>query len=257
MRADRFEQQRGSWVLARAGHSRSAKRRGERLLAAARRRGRYAVGAGDAGFSEATTRGIVHRSIFREEGAANTLGWFIFTMGWLALTAVSIGPGLLIGCAAYGLWWAMVSKWGPLKTWPYVGTAFGLMVVMPAAAGAAGYAEHFSVWYLTAQFVIGLFWAAYLVRANGWPAVADAAKKPGTSTGKRTVKVQRQEPAPQAPATSDGGVQETLSDSPEKPIGRVVTIRRQDPVEPLGLAEADRGDRPAHTPSVVDREGED
>ena len=76
----RFEQERGSWVLARAGHRLGARRRGEKLMVIARRSDRYEVGAGDALFQEVTTRNFIWRSIFREEGAANTAGWALFTM---------------------------------------------------------------------------------------------------------------------------------------------------------------------------------
>lgn len=188
---DRWEKERGSWVLARAGHRAAARRRGEKLMVSARRSDRYDVGAGDASFSEVTTRNVLYRSVMREEGAANTAGWFCFTAIWVLWLVLLVGPGLVISRIAYGLWWVMVPKWGRMFPLPYVGLA--------AAAGGVGWLalDHLALEGFVAvlahctaiQLVLGLAWAGWLVRVNGWSAVARRQKQSGAKVDRIIVPV--------------------------------------------------------------------
>lgn len=187
--SSRFEQERGSWVLARAGHRLGARRRGEKLMVVARRSDRYEVGAGDALFQEVTTRNFIHRSIFREEGAANTAGWAVFTALWLLAGAVVLGIAFTVSRIAYGIGWALVPRFGRMTMLPYLGAmwavgglgALTLYLTKPEGATA------FWSWFVLAQVVIGLVWAAWLVRANGWSAVARREKSAGSGSVKTVV----------------------------------------------------------------------
>lgn len=155
----------------------------------ARRSDRYEVGAGDALFQEVTTRNVIHRSIFREEGAANTAGWAAFTALWLLAGAVVLGIAFIVSRIAYGIGWALVPRFGRMTMLPYLGAvwvigglgALALYLTKPEGATA------FWSWFLLAQVVIGLVWAAWLVRANGWAAVARREKAAGNGTVKTVV----------------------------------------------------------------------
>lgn len=193
--SERWEKERASWVLARAGHSPAARRRGEKLMVSARRRDRYGVGAGDAAFAEVTTRNAFHRSVFREEGAANTMGWLTFTLMGAAVLAVLAGPAMLVSRVAYGIWWAMVPRWGRMHATPYLCLALLLCAaswLVHERTGPSGFAGFLYV-YGAAQSVLGLLWAGWLVRANGWPAVSRKVKQ--SSTRVAPIRIEAADPA--------------------------------------------------------------
>lgn len=216
----RFEQERGSWVLARAGHRLGARRRGEKLMVIARRSDRYEVGAGDALFQEVTTRNFIWRSIFREEGAANTAGWALFTMIYLVVAAFVVGGAFVISRISYGIGWALVPKYGRMTMIPYIGLvwalgglgALGLHMTKPEGLEAV------VSWFVLAQLVFGLVWAAWLVRANGWAAVARREKAAG-SGGVKTVVIDAE--APQRESEHSAGDSEPDSDEVEVEIAPV------------------------------------
>lgn len=195
--ADRWEKDRGSWILARAGHSLGARRRGEKLMRTARRHDRYESGAGDATSSEVTTRSIIYRSIFREEGAANTLGWVLFTIGWVLVMLILVGPALLVSRIAYGIGWLMVPRWGRLAPGPFIGIALilGITVWLVgrqwAPEGATGALATFGA----IEGVLGVLWTAWLTRAFGWPAVARRHKQSGSRMEKVVIEVPTSEVA--------------------------------------------------------------
>lgn len=179
MTANRWEKERSGWVLARAGHSLSARRRGEKLAAAARRHERYGAGSDDAVQSEVTTHGLFYRITFREEGGMNTLGWFMAASFGAVAFAVAAGPAAVIGYAAYGTWWLMAPKWGRLFPGPYLGLAAvmaGLSWLVLGRPGLEGFTG-FLVQYAFVQLVLGMIIAAWLTRSRGWPAVARKVKQ--------------------------------------------------------------------------------
>lgn len=188
----RWEGERSAWLKARAGHRLSVRRRAEQLAVVARRQERLEAGIGDSAFGEVTTRNVFYRSVHREEGAANLAGWLIWTLVWFSTTYVLVGPALLIGLGAYGIWWRKVAAWGRMRSMPYfkaagavaaVGVALLTAHSLLASAGVAhvlvgswqawppeGGAAFLAV-YLWLQLALGLVRAGWRVRAWGWPAV--------------------------------------------------------------------------------------
>lgn len=195
MSTTRWEKERSAWLKARAGHRLGVRRRAEQLAAAARRRDRFDSGIGDSAFGEVTTRNVFYRSVHREEGAANTMGWLTWTLIWMLCTYLLVGPAMLIGMTAYGIWWQRIPQWGRMRSAPYYKAAAGLAVI-----GVALLATHsllvsqgaprmfvgsWQVWpldggvaflstYCWMQLVLGLARAGWRVRAWGWPAIARA-----------------------------------------------------------------------------------
>lgn len=224
---ERWEKERASWILARAGHRARARRRGEKLMVAARRHDRYEVGAGDASFGEVTTRNAFYRSVMREEGAANTAGWFCLTVLSVIVLAVLVGPALLVSRIAYGTWWAMVPKWGPMFSPPYLGLAALLGGIAWLALGRLSLEdlEGFLVQYGAVQVVLGVAWATWLVRANGWAAVARRQKQSGSKVERVSIEIPVVEPvdpvvidAPQsAPAEPEASQKKTPEAAPTAP----------------------------------------
>lgn len=168
--AGRYEKERAGWVLARAGRNMTARRRGERLLMAARRGDRSGVGVGDAAYAEVSTPGIVTRTVMRGEGISGKLGWLVMGGAAAALFALAVGPAWLTSRVAYLVWWVMVPRWGSVRAWPYlVGSVLPALVV---AAAPHLLSEHvLTVQWVGAQLGLGMLWAAWLVRASGWAAV--------------------------------------------------------------------------------------
>lgn len=171
--AERYEKDRGAWVLARAGRRAGARRRGEILTARARRRDRTGAGIGDAATAEIVTPSMVRRSVMREEGAGNTAGWALWTAVWLLSVALLVGPAWALSRLVYLAWWTTVPRVGRMRSLPLA------LASLLALAGSIG---SWWLWppagigflrlYGCAQLVLGLAWCAVLVRANGWAAVA-------------------------------------------------------------------------------------
>lgn len=168
----RWEKERAAWVLARAGRNRAARRRGEKLASVARRQDRYAAGVGDTAFGEVATRNVFHRSVFREEGAANTAGWLLWTLSWMGWGALLLGPAYLLSLVLYGLWWLRRTPMRP--SWPLLAAG----VVAALGVGGLWVFGPADLWgrvlwaYIIVQLVLGLMRLAWMTRAYGWPAVA-------------------------------------------------------------------------------------
>lgn len=170
----RWEKQRGAWVLARAGRRAGARRRGELLMAKARRADRSAVGVGDAAVAEAVTPPWIKRSIMREEGLGNQAGWALYTVAVVAVVAVAIGPGLALGWAVYALWaWRAPEAAVRPHWWPLAATALVVAVAMWATWVIAPPEQMWLGMWLRVQPVAAFLYAAWLTVAWGWPAVAD------------------------------------------------------------------------------------
>ena len=163
-----YHKERGAYVLARAGRRHGARRRGERLMATARKKERGTVGAGDAAATEVITPNIWVRMTQTEDAGFTTILWAATRLIVLALV---IGPAFLIGKALYGLRYALLSRLGPMRIWPWL-----------VATGVA-LAASIATWYVwPANDPIGRLWiylqvvggfarTAYLVYAYGWLAV--------------------------------------------------------------------------------------
>lgn len=172
--AERWHKERGAWVLARAGRRRGARRRGERLMSAARRHERSEAGLGDAVYGEVSTPNIIHRSIFREEGALNTAGWAWWTLTWVAWSLVLLGPAWALAWLLYRAWMHQIDRLGPPRMGPAVGAAAGVLVV---GALVGLWLPPQPLWvdllagYLHLQAVAALGHLGWLSWAYGWPAV--------------------------------------------------------------------------------------
>lgn len=176
-----WTKERASWVLTRAGRSPAARRRGEKLMASARRQDRHSANAGDSAYSEVTTRNVFHRNVMREEGAANVIGWFSWTVIWMTAVALAIGPAIVLAWAIYGVWYRLTPRLGHLRAAPLLGAATtALLVGFAIIWFAAGESSLTLPAYLLLQLVVGLVWAAWLTRAYGWQAVSARQKASGS-----------------------------------------------------------------------------
>ena len=115
----------------------------EDLMASARRHERYESGAGDMAVAEVTTRNVFHRSVAREDGVLNQLGWLIWTATWMFWVAVLVPFWVksekLRGVQWFGLLCAFVAVVFALRegfTGGIVSTARGDLLGL--AAGMAG-----------------------------------------------------------------------------------------------------------------------
>lgn len=192
--AERWEKERAAWVLTRAGRDKGARRRGEKLALRARQIDRREAGVGDAMAVEVVTRDVFTRNVFREEGAGNTLAWFVLTSTVLSWTCVLVGPALLLGLALYGLWWALVPRLGPLRSWPLALTGVVVSVAMAATWpwwSPEGTLNRVVTAWWNAQLPLGLLRAAWRVRAYGWAAVRTRTGKP-TRKGTPALTVERE-----------------------------------------------------------------
>ena len=160
--------ERAAYVLARAGRRHGARRRGERLMATARKKERGVVGAGDAAATEVVTPNIWVRMTQTEDAGFTTILWAATQLIVLALV---FGPALLMAKGFYGLRYALLSRLGPMRVWPWL--------VATGVALAASIVTWF-VWpatdpigrlWLYLQVVGGFARTAYLVYAYGWPAI--------------------------------------------------------------------------------------
>ena len=160
--------ERAAYVLARAGRRHGARRRGERLMATARKKERGIVGAGDAAATEVVTPNIWVRMTQTEDAGFTTILWAATQLIVLALV---FGPALLMAKGFYGLRYALLSRLGPMRVWPWL--------VATGVALAASIVTWF-VWpatdpigrlWLYLQVVGGFARTAYLVYAYGWLAV--------------------------------------------------------------------------------------
>ena len=204
--AGRYEKERAGWVLARAGRNMTARRRGERLLMAARRGDRSGVGVGDAAYAEVSTPDIVTRTVMRGEGISGKLGWLVMGGAAAVLFLLAVGPAWLTSRVAYLVWWVMVPRWGSVRAWPYlVGSVLPALVV---AAAPHLLSEHvLTVQWVGAQLGLGMLWAAWLVRASGWAAVEARESAHGdairavhlSSGGEAPAAVSIPEPEPEEP----------------------------------------------------------
>lgn len=199
----RHERERAAWVLARAGRRPAARRRGEKLAVKARRFDRELAGAGDAAFNEVTTRSLFYRNVMREEGAANTIGWFVLTTGWMFWTAALVGPALVLGAALYGLAWALVPRLGRVRAWPFLAlalVALATTVTLWMLWPPSGWAPSLLFIWTALQMICGPLRAAQLTRANGWAAVAQRAKGAATAIAPIEVAIEAEpEPQPTSP----------------------------------------------------------
>ncbi|MGN0094846.1 MAG: hypothetical protein ACI38U_02175 [Corynebacterium sp.] len=187
MAADRHERVRGAWVLSHAGRRPGARRRGERLMAAARRQERQGIDAGDAPASEVITPGFFRRITRHEDGDMNIVGWTVVTAVALALAAWLIGIGVLVGWLIYMTWWWLVPrvpKLDPIRVTPLAGVATaaaGVCALTWLIAPPVGMWDDLVALWQRAQWVIAPAYAAWLTYAWGWTAVTKAASTPSAT----------------------------------------------------------------------------
>ncbi|GAA4746401.1 hypothetical protein [Gordonia alkaliphila] len=167
----RWARERSAWVVARAGRSPAANRRGERLASRARKAARYEAGTGDAPVAEVYTRPRVMRGLTENEERPilRGLGTLLYEAGRLVIA----GPGIALSWVVYGLWWKNVPAWGPLRWDRLLFAAMTLTgalilawwIIVPDTT-----TSKFWLFYFMAQLVIGVGRASWLTWAYGWAA---------------------------------------------------------------------------------------
>lgn len=83
------------------------------------------------------------------------------------------GPAIGLGWAIYGIWYRSVPQWGPLrwKALAVAASASTIPVAVIAAVAWLGSGVPLWGWWLLAQPVAGIAYAAWLSYAYGWDAV--------------------------------------------------------------------------------------
>ncbi|MEJ6549499.1 hypothetical protein PQI66_08080 [Corynebacterium sp. USCH3] len=165
--------ERGSWVLSHAGRRPGARRRGERLMLAARRDRRDRAGVGAAGVTEVVTPSVLYRVTHRGgEAGGGTLQGVLGLLGLTVMLAFT-WPALLLGWAVYGAWVLLHSKvrpspWAPavLAAVLFVAAWFWWSNTNHPTPGVRLQAQWWAI-----QPALGLTFTAWLTRAYGWPGV--------------------------------------------------------------------------------------
>lgn len=170
--------QRAKWVYSRAGGSLGARRRGEKLNAKAARVDAARNGTGDSGVPKVTTPSAAKRFMAGGQGGMDKTvrGLALLIGGGLVLLLV--GRGLILGGAAYLLWWALVPWVGRIRIWVWavLGAVVALVAYVtwyhtgnqPATLG-----EFFTGHWWRGQFFVAAVFAAWLTYAYGWLGVKD------------------------------------------------------------------------------------
>lgn len=207
-----YEKERADWLRDRAlgvSHPDGIFRRVEQLERRVRRAERSAIGvkgeiARASGTPNALTRWI-------RAGGDGDAKWRVM-VGYPAvgLMYLLIGPGLALGAGLYGLWYHRIGSWGRLLSWPYLLAGanvlgFGLCWALIAQPG-------FLALYVWAQLLVGPFRAGWLVRAWGWPAVADVHSDPDSEDVLTVELDDLEEVAPVMPGTRQDEPDEELLD---------------------------------------------
>ncbi len=242
-----YQRERGTYVLARATHHPSARRRGQRLLAIGGRLEQRASGSLDRAETTVITPNIAKRIWRRGEKASSKLARITaFGIGALAVAWLT-GLGWLGAWTIYAIWVALytrtyklrpkkagptddTSKAAPKRTVTVPGAPkkasvdpndrihrFGppnwkLMAVIAAVVAAAGLAAGFTVDgidpFWLLQLVVAPAGAAWLIRAYGWDTVVEMTK------------VAQRKAAPIKVGARKG------ADPGEEPLPQQITVRR-------------------------------
>ena len=159
---------RGAYVLSRAGRRHSARRRGEKLMQTARKIEREEVGAGDAGITEIVTPNFWVRLTSREDSGFATI---VMAATMLMVAAFVVGPALLLAKIFYGIRYALLSKLGPMRSWPWY-VASGISAVLLFGLWFFWKPEAVAIyWYFSAQIILSLARTGLLIYQYGWSAV--------------------------------------------------------------------------------------
>lgn len=213
--------ERGAWVLSHAGRRPGARRRGERLMLAARRHRRDRAGVGAAGVTEVVTPHLLHRVTHRGgESGGGTLQGVLGLLG-LTLVLVLTWPALLLGWCVYGLWVLLHSKvrpspWAPavLAAVLFVAAWFWWSNTNHATPGIRLQAQWWAV-----QPALGLAVTAWLIRAYGWPGVPRNGSTAGMTglldSGITDEAVEPTPPVPEATEETTGPTFDDLMDDEE------------------------------------------
>lgn len=145
--------------------------------------------------SDAVTRSSFYRAIHKEEGLGNTAGWLLFTCARYVAAWAAVGPARLIALTAYGVWWLLSPRVGPLR-----GLPFALASVLLSALGTL-YVLRGGTWgglYVFAQLVLGSALTAWRVRLFGWAAAVRVDEKArGEATGHKEADDHEEDTAPE------------------------------------------------------------
>lgn len=216
--------QRAKWVYSRAGSSLGARRRGEKLNAKAALVDAARNGTGDSGAPKVTTPSAVKRFMAGgQDGTDKTVRAVALVVG-AGLVLLLVGRGLILGGAAYLLWWALVPWVGRIRIW--VWAVLGVVVAVVS----------YVTWYHTGnqpvtlgEFVMGHWWrgqyfvapvfAAWLTYAYGWLGVEDnKVDDYGNTPTPRSAVTDYVIPKPveDDPDNNDGGVRSVSDDTTDE-----------------------------------------
>lgn len=164
---------RGIHVRNGAGTSLGARRRGEILLAAAKRDHKDAIGAVAEATGEVITPRLTARLIRGVEGTKATLGRLLAVLVIGGLVLVFTWPALILGRVLYGAWVQLHSRLTP-RAWiaavaAVVALVAGWVVWTMTDHDTNGDAVTALWWSL--QPGLGLAYTAWLAHAWGWSAV--------------------------------------------------------------------------------------
>lgn len=185
----RWERERAAWLLAHSKPGGSLRRRAEILARAARRGSRAGAGLATPAAQDEITPSTWLRLTRDSSGERHHRVRYGLLAGLLALL---IGPGWLLGCAAYRfallplssrigrLWWwpwavaagiALVARW-LLTDWPLLVVSLGAGRYFPADFISIG---AFPLAYVTWQLTVALVVVAVEIVVWGWMGVSKGA----------------------------------------------------------------------------------
>lgn len=230
MFSEPYAKERGAYLLANAGRNLSTRRRAERLLSLAKKSDQDALGLHTMAVSDNRTAGWIHRTIHREDGAANQIGWAIGVAFVVVTVGLVAGVGLMIGYAAYR-WW--IDRQGRFDQQLSLYAGSGLM----ALGWLGGLVLLGGSGLLTSWLVAQIGWVGALVmwayRGYGWPAVAVEGEKKIRLAQLRPRVRQPDAPEPE-PVTGDddepaahGAVDDDAEEKPAVDPSTVLTPERK------------------------------
>ena len=160
-RVQRWERQRAAWLV---GHSSAhgglvaatMRRRAEILERSARRSERSGAGITATAVQDEVSPGLWHRLSHDGDGSRHHRPrWALVVL----TTAVFVGPGLLVGRAAYRVLWRRSPSIGRLWAWPWAVTAVVGAVVLAVLGVGFRPALHFDRRWPLTMIQVGPWWA--------------------------------------------------------------------------------------------------
>ncbi|WP_353113252.1 hypothetical protein [Microbacterium sp.] len=232
MIAQRWEKERGVWVLHRSRPGTSARRRAELLKQRASRISRAGVtGVAESARHEDITPSLFRRMLATNDGAKEQMARLIWVPLIFLMIGLAVGPAMLLAAAIYaGLWWHS-PKIGRLWDWPWY-IAGGVVATVLFLVGTFMEATPtFTQIWGWIQLPLGLLFVGLHIQRCGWAAVRPLAGAGKTGPKKNAdgsfKRIADEDVVQLTPFTDDSS--EKYRDAPAAPIAPVV------PSIPLGV----------------------